>query len=179
MKISNLLAMSAFAFAAMLSAQSEAQTAQLQKVSGACSKKTLKTPDGKESWSIRQCPTQDGVNMHFAFVDAGGQKYEAATYVDEDGSNLGDNYKLLAPATLMLEKPTERGGRAFLLHPIMRVGALSLLQFHYMTHDEGEGLTVKQTANTILATTPFERITFSVDARGMLNKVKTVVLIPY
>jgi hypothetical protein len=137
-----------------------------------------KTSAGR--WLVKECmdETDGGLYYVVEFRDTTGVSYVGRAMEQSSDSVVYEGYEYPAANTLSIELRTERGGNAFLLHPIKGTKTLSAIKFQYMTFDEGEGLSFKQTGNAIRAKTPFETIDFTIDEQGRLKKIKTVKLNP-
>jgi hypothetical protein len=137
-----------------------------------------KTSAGR--WLVKECmdETDGGLYYVVEFRDTAGVSYVGRAMEQFSDSVVYEGYEYPAANTLSIELRTERGGNAFLLHPIKGTKTLSAIKFQYMTFDEGEGLSFKQTGNAIRAKTPFETIDFTIDEQGRLKKIKTVKLNP-
>lgn len=135
-----------------------------------------KTTTGR--WLVKECMDEKEGGLHYVveFRDTAGVRYKGRAMEQYSDGVVQEDYKHPAANTLSIDLMSERGGNAFLFHPIKGTGSLSVIKFHYMTFDEGDGLSLKQTGNAIRARTPFETIDFTIDEQGLLKKIKTVKL---
>lgn len=160
-----------------LSDQARAGKAMPGEADDACFKQVFKKAAGDAIWIVKACK-RDGqiggdngsetivVELHDP--KTGVQKARLSTS-DIDGL-VDINYSLLSPVTLLVDLQEERGGTAFLAHPMKGKEDLSSLKFRYLTDDD-DVLDIKQNGNVIHAKTAFNNMSFSIDSSGNLHEV--------
>ena len=142
----------------------------------ACFKQVFQKRDGDATWLVREC--KDGVTLRYriayriAHRTAQAGAAAADINMDEIDGIVGVAYRVVGPATFLLDAPAERGGRAYLLHPVEGRPALSVAAFRYMGDDE-ESLAVRLDGRHILATTGRGKHLFDIAPNGTLTRAVT------
>ena len=137
-----------------------------------CFKQVFQQRDGDATWLVRECHDGDTLRYRIAYRPAQAGAAAAEIKLDEIDGIVGVAYRVVAPATLLLDAPAERGGRAYLLHPVEGGPALSVAAFRYMGDDE-ESLAVRLDGRRILASTGRSKHVFDIAPNGTLTRAVT------
>jgi hypothetical protein len=138
--------------------------------SDACFKQVFQKRVGESTWLVREC--QDGATLRYRIAYRPTQAGAAAAAditMHEIDDIVGVEYRTVGPATLLLDAPAERGGRAYLLHPVDGNPSLSVAAFRYMSGDE-ESLAVRQERQRIRASTRQGAHVFDIAPNGVLTR---------
>jgi hypothetical protein len=141
--------------------------------SDSCFKQVFHTRVGESTWLVHEC--QDGAKLRYRIAYRATQAGAAAAAditMHEIEDIVGVEYRTVGPATLLLDAPAERGGRAYLLHPVDGNPALSVAAFRYMSGDE-ESLAVRQEGRRIRASTRQAAHVFDIAPNGALPPAVT------
>ncbi|HEX8477760.1 MAG TPA: hypothetical protein VF663_05470 [Telluria sp.] len=150
-----------------------ASGAGVTSASDACFKQVFQKRAGESTWLVREC--QDGATLRYRIAYRATQAGAAAAAditMHKIDDIVGVEYRTVGPATLLLDAPAERGGRAYLLHPVDGRPALSVAAFHYMSGDE-ESLTARQKGQRIRASTRQDAHVFDIAPNGALTRAVT------
>lgn len=148
-----------------------ASSVAVESASDACFKQVFQKRIGEVTWLVREC--EDGVTLRSRIAYRAAQAGATADItMDEIDGIVGVEYRIVGPATLLLDAPAERGGRAYLLHPVDGSPTLSVAAFHYMSgHDES--LAVRQEARRIRVSTSHGVQVFDIGRDGTLTRAVT------
>ena len=139
----------------------------------ACFKDVFQKRAGDGTWLVREC--RDDVQLRYRITYRAAQEVAAAEItLDEIEAIAGVEYRMAGPATLLLDAPAERGGRAYLLHPVKGRPALSVAAFRYMSGDE-ESLAVRLDGRRIRATAGHDTHVFDIGPNGTLTRAVTTL----
>ncbi|WP_321783782.1 hypothetical protein [Paraburkholderia sp. J94] len=148
-------------------------------VNESCKKEAFKQLEGAQSWVVRVCDgtageTESNVSV---FVDYGNTRTRVAQHAHFTEANadgiVQTSYRAIAPDTLLIDMQAERGGVAYLVHPVSDQSRASYARFEYDGGDD-ESLKVKQRGERIVATTRASHVEYVIDAKGRLTRVKPV-----
>ncbi|MET3132992.1 hypothetical protein AAKU55_003274 [Oxalobacteraceae bacterium GrIS 1.11] len=145
----------------------------------ACYKEVFKKTVGAATWLVKECQgNDDTVRFHVTLQD-GKTAPSVASFSVPDASGLVQfDYSLLSPSTLLLNLEAERGGKAFLVHPLTDRSALSALRFDYMTTDDGH-LKVQQNGKAIDVRSEFGDFFFSIEQSGAIRLLRSTKKDPF
>jgi hypothetical protein len=148
-----------------------ATSAGLAPAPDACFKQVFQKRVVDGSWVVRKC--EEGETLRYRVAYRAAQASAAADInIDEIDSILDVKYRIVGPGTLLIDAPAERGGRAYLLHPVDGSTALSVAAFDYMSNDE-ESLAVRLEGRRIRASTGHGTNFFDIGPTGTLTRVVT------
>jgi hypothetical protein len=134
----------------------------------ACFKQVFEKRFGDGTWTVRQCEADETLRYRIAYRTAQAGGAAEITLHEIDG--IGDvGYRIVGPATLLIDAAAERGGQAYLLHPVDGSTALSVAAFHYMSADE-ESLAVRLEGRRIRASTSDGTQVFNIGPNGALTR---------
>jgi hypothetical protein len=133
-----------------------------------CAKQVFEKRGTQGAWRVHECEAGSQLRYRVVF---GGQAHGHASVVIAEPDGIVDvGYRLVGPETLLIDAAAERGGQAFLLHPVAGSDKLSVAAFDYHGGDE-ESLVVRQDGARIRASTAHGAHVFSVDPKGQLVPV--------
>lgn len=149
----------------------EVANAGATSVDDSCFKTVLQQRAGDGTWLVRKCEAKETLRYRIAYRAA--QAGATADITLHETDAIADvAYRIVGPATLLLDATAERGGQAYLLHPVDGRSKLSVATFRYMGDDE-ESLVVRMTGRRIRASTAHGTHVIDIGATGTLTRAVT------
>lgn len=150
-------------------AATNAASAGVASVDDACFKQVFQRRGGDGTWTVRQCEKDETLRYRIIYRAAQAGTAAADITIDEIESIVDVGYRIVGPATLLVDAAAERGGRAYLLHPVDGSTALSVAALRYTSKDE-ESLSVHLGGRRIRASTGEGTQVVDIGADGTLTR---------
>lgn len=142
-----------------------------------CFKEVFRKKVGSATWIVKSCEktsqfgsADDKEAFWVKFNDERGDQESHFEQPNADGVGY-INYSLVSPSTLLVDLQGERGGTAFIIHPVNGKKIMASLKFDYESDDE-TGLELRQNDNVIYAKTKFDHVQFLIDSSGNLSAMR-------
>jgi hypothetical protein len=155
--------------APLVLAGTSAASAGVAPVDDACFKQVFQKRGGDGTWTVRRCEKDETLRYRIMYRAAQAGAAAADITIRDIESIVDVGYRIVGPATLLVDAAAERGGRAYLLHPVDGSTALSVAALRYTSKDE-ETLAVRLEGRRIRASTSDGAQVFQIGANGTLAR---------